>query len=206
MEVLGPATHLCGDRLGVEAQLQHVAGLGLVAGELGVDRLVDEGAVGQIDPLEEVGDPPHAVVHERHLEDDVVTLGEHVTDPGDPRGERLVAPVPVGNLEDLAALRPVLREHRLLVVEPLLHQHLRHLAERARRLWPSTGVDLVLQRQIVRAVEPRRDLRRGEKSFRHRISVTDGCHGVRWVARVRRPRLSVPVAHRPPTGSPLSGP
>ena len=101
VEVLGPTARLCGDRLGVEAQLQDVAGLGLVAGELGVDRLVDERAVGQIDPLEEVGDPSHAVVHERHLEHDVVALGEHVTDPGDPRGERLVAPVPVRHLEDL---------------------------------------------------------------------------------------------------------
>ncbi len=33
------------DRIGVEAQLQHVPGLGLLPGELGVDRLVGEGAV-----------------------------------------------------------------------------------------------------------------------------------------------------------------
>ena len=91
VDVLGRPAGLRGDRLGVEAQLQHVAGLGRVAGELGVDRFVGDRAVGQIDPLEEVGDPADPVVHERHLEDDVVTLGEHVTDPVDPRRERLVA-------------------------------------------------------------------------------------------------------------------
>ena len=179
MEVFGPTAHLRGDRLGVEAQLKDVARLGLVAGQLGVDRLVHECSVGQIDPLEEVGDPTDAVVHERHLEHDIMAIGEHVADPGDPRGERLVAPIPVGHLEDLSTIFPILREHRLFVVEPLLLQHLRHLAERARRLRPGTGVDLVLQRQIVRAVEPRRDLRRGEKSVRHQIIVTGGCHNVR---------------------------
>ena len=170
----GQRPSLRGDRLGVEAQLQDVAGLGLVAGELGVDRLVDERAVGQIDPLEEVGDPPHAVVHERHLEDDVVALGEHVADPGDPRGERLVAAFPLGHLEHVAAVGPVLREHRLFVVEALLQQHLRHLAEQVRRRFTRAGVDLVLQRQVVRAVEPRRDLRRGQQLFGHRVILTAG--------------------------------
>ena len=80
------------DRLGVEAQLQHVAGLGLLAGELGVDRLVGERAgVGVVDTAQEVGDAADAVVHERHLEHDVVALGEHVADPVDPVLERLVA-------------------------------------------------------------------------------------------------------------------
>jgi hypothetical protein len=124
------------DRLGVEAQLQHVAGLGRVAGELGVDRLPGEPvAVGIVDPAQEVGDAPDALVHERHLEHDVVTVGEHVADPVDPLLERLVVRlVPLGHLEHRQPLGPVPLEHRPLVFEPLVEQHLRHLAERARRL------------------------------------------------------------------------
>ena len=48
-----------------------------------------------------------------------------------------------------------------------------------RRLRTGTGLDLVLQREEVRAVEPRGDLRRSEDSFRHEFSVAEGCHGVR---------------------------
>ena len=122
------------DRLGVEAQLQHVAGLGLLAGELGVDRFVGERAgVGIVDPAQEVGDAPDALVDERHLEHDVVPLGKHVTDTVDPVLERLVV-LAVGHDEDRQPLGPIPVEHRLLVFEALVEQHLRHLAERARRL------------------------------------------------------------------------
>ncbi len=122
------------DRLGVEAQLQHVAGLGLLAGELGVDRLVGERAgVGVVDPAQEVGDAPDALVHERHLEHDVVTLGQHVADPVDPLLERLaVRLVLLRHLEHRQPLVPIALEHRLLVFEALVEQHLGHLAERTR--------------------------------------------------------------------------
>ena len=125
------------------------------------------GEVGQIDPHEEVGDPTNPVMHERHLEDDVVALRQHVTDPGHPRSERLVRLVLLGHLEHLEALRAVPLEHRRFVVEPLLQQHLSHLTEVARRPRTNATLDLVLQRQVVRAVQPRRDLRRSQQQFRH---------------------------------------
>ena len=77
MEVLGRMTVQRLDGVGVEAELQHVAGLRIRAGQLGVDRLVPaEAGTGILDPDEEVGDAPHPVVEERHLVDDVVT-GRH---------------------------------------------------------------------------------------------------------------------------------
>ena len=123
------------DRLGVETQLQDVAGLGLVAGELGIDRFVGERAglcptTGVVDPAQEVGDAPDALVHERHLEHDVMTLGEDVTDPVDPLLERLAPrPVLLGHLEHRKPFGPVAVEHRPLVFEALVEQHLGHLPE-----------------------------------------------------------------------------
>ena len=178
VDVLGQVAGLRGDRLGVEAQLQHVAGLGGVAGQLGVDRLVDERAVGQIDPLEEVGDPADAVVHERHLEDDVVTRRQHVTDPADPRANDSfrsrsgtsntvaarppgTAPAPParGRGPSASASAPSRRTGSAAV--------------------PDACVDLVPQREEVRAVQPRRDLRRGQQPFRHQLIVTGGWNSVR---------------------------
>ena len=49
------------DGIGVEAQLKDVAGLCLAAGQLGVERLVGEAAVGKVAADEEVGDAAHAV-------------------------------------------------------------------------------------------------------------------------------------------------
>ena len=119
------------DRLGVEAQLQDVAGLGLLAGELGVDRLVGGRArLGVVDPTQEVGDTPDALVHERHLEDHVVPVGQHVADPVDPLLERLAVHT-LGHLEDRQTLGAVAIEHRPLVFETLVEQHLGHLTERA---------------------------------------------------------------------------
>ncbi len=78
-----------------------MAGLGLVAGELRVDRFVGERVtVGVVDASQEVGDAADAVVHEWHLEHDVVAFGEHVADPVDPLLERLAGRlVLLGNLE-----------------------------------------------------------------------------------------------------------
>ncbi len=154
-----------------------MAGLGLLAGELGVDRLVRERArLGMVDPAQEVGDTPDALVHERHLEHDVVALGQHVADPVDPLLERLVVgPVTLGHLVHRQPLGPIPGEDRLLVFETLVEQHLRHLAERTRLDGARARLDLVLQREEMGAVEPRRDLRRGEEPFRHHPIMTDGC-------------------------------
>ena len=75
------------DRLGVEAQLQHVPRLGRLAGELRVDRLVGERPTrrpASSTRAQEVGDAAHAVVHERHLEHHVVTLAPARRPPGRP--------------------------------------------------------------------------------------------------------------------------
>ncbi len=169
---------LASDRLGVEAQLQHVTRLGLLAGEFRVDRFVAERArlpiaATVVDPAQEVGDATDALVHERHLEHHVVTLRQHVADPIDPLLERLAVHT-LGHLEDRQPLGPIAVEHRLLVLETLVEEHLGHLAERAVLDRAGTGLHLVLQREEVRAVEPRRDLRRGEEPFRHQAIMTDG--------------------------------
>ena len=161
-DVRRPGTGERVERLGVEAQLQHMARLGLVAGELGVDRLVGHRTGVGIDGAhEEVGDAADPVVDERHLEHDVVTVGHRVADPRDPRLERLAALLVLRrHLEHRLALGPVAVEHGRLVVHPLLQQQRRHLAERAALDHQRPRVDLVLQREEVRAVEPGGDLRR----------------------------------------------
>ena len=89
--VLGRASLDGGEGLGVEAQLQDVAGLGLGAGELGVERLVAEGAERRrlVDADEEVGHATEPVMDQRELVDDVVAGGEDVADSLRPLGERL---------------------------------------------------------------------------------------------------------------------
>ncbi len=68
-------------RVGVETQLQHVAGLGLLARELGVDRLDPRHAVLVDDPDEEVRNASDAVVHQGHLVQHVpVVVGQRVAD------------------------------------------------------------------------------------------------------------------------------
>jgi hypothetical protein len=164
------------DRLRVEAQLQDVAGLGLPTGELGVDRLVRGRArLGVVDPSQEVGDAPDALVHERHLEHDVVTRREYAADAVDPLLERLAVHT-LGHLEDRQTLGAVAVEHRPLVFETLVEQHLGHLAERAAFDRARAGLDLVAQREEVSAVEPRGDLRRSEEPVRHSPIMTGGCH------------------------------
>ncbi len=117
--------------------------------------------------------PRMPVVHERHLEHDVVALGQHVADPVDPLLERLTVGLVLGrHLEHRQPLGSVALEHGGLVFEALVQQHLGHLTERARRFRTGAGVDLVLQREEVRAVEPRRDLRRSQEPFRHQPIMT----------------------------------
>ncbi len=198
-----PVGHPAGaglDRLGVETQLQHVTRLGFLAGELGVDRLVGERAgVGVVDPAQEVGDAPDALVHERHLEHDVVAVGQHVADPVDPLLERLVGgPIPFGHLEHREPLGAIPVEDGGLVFEPLGQQHLRHLAERARLDGARARLDLVLQGEEVRAVEPRGDLRRGEEPFRHPPSVTETRPNATHTSRQLSATRSVPAGFRFP--------
>jgi hypothetical protein len=78
------------DRLGVEAQLQNVTGLGLRTSQLGVDRFVAHlpGLLVNY-PEHEVGHAADPVVGEGQLVDHVVALGERVTDAVHPLGEAL---------------------------------------------------------------------------------------------------------------------
>ncbi len=131
--------------------------------------------LGVVDPAQEVGDAPDAVVHERHLEHDVVPVGQHVADAVDPLPERLAVRT-LGHLEDRQTLGAVAIEHRPLVFETLVEQHLGHLAERAVLDRARAGLDLVAQGEEVCAVEPRADLRRSEKPVRHAPIMTGGCH------------------------------
>ncbi len=171
-----------------------MAGLGGVASELGIDRFVGDravcvGAVGIDGADEEVGDATDALVHERHLEDHVVAGGHRIADPLDPLLERLVAvAIALRHLEHGETLGPVGLEYRRLVLEPLVEQQLGHLAERAAFDHERARVDLVLQGEEVRAVEPRRDLRRCQQPIRH-SSQSD---------RSVRQTLPVPTLHSAP--------
>ena len=160
------------DGVGVEAELEHVPRLGLDAGQLGVDRFVgDDAGVGVVDADQEVGDAADPVVDERHLVDHVVPFVEGIAHPFDPGGERL-ARLSIGDAEDRPALPFVLGQAVGLVLEALVEQELGQLAERSVRGSTSPVLDPVLERQVVRAVEPGRDLGRGEKAVRHRANST----------------------------------
>ena len=113
---------------------------------------------------------------ERHLEHDVVAVGHRVADPLDPGLERLTALLVLRrHLEHRLALGPVAVEHGRLVIHPLLQQQRRHLAERAALDHQRPRVELVLQGEEVRAVEPRGDLRRCQESIHNATSVVRGC-------------------------------
>ncbi len=77
-------------RVGVEAELQHVTRFALDPRQLGVHRFVRAVAVRVVDAHQEVGDASDAVVDEWHLVDDVVTLVHRIADARDPLQERLV--------------------------------------------------------------------------------------------------------------------
>ena len=155
------------DGVGIEAQLKHVSRFGVDAGELGVYRLVADAAVGQVDANQKVGDPTHAVVNERHLVDHVVTVGERVADPFDPCGEALLV-APLRNGEHRFPLRAIRGEALFFVQFALLLQQSGERTEVAVRFVEPAGIDLPAQRQVVRAVQPRGDLRRRHQSFSHR--------------------------------------
>ena len=166
---LGTAPRRGLERVGVEAELQHVAGLRLLPSELRVDGLVGHRTVLVDDAEEEVGDAADAVVDEGHLVDDVVPLAERVADSGHPRRERL-AVVPFRDPEDRQALRLVVLEARGLVLETLRHEQPGERAERAVRHLQQPVLDLVLEREVVVAVEPRGDARRRDQPLRHRVT------------------------------------
>ena len=103
-------------RVGVEAELQHVSRLAFDARQLGVHRLVGAVAVRVIDADQEVGDASDAVVDEWHLVDDVVTVVHRIADARGPLRERLVGiatrhliDASTGVLEFLQAVALVLR-------------------------------------------------------------------------------------------------
>ena len=144
------------ERVGVEAQLHDVAGLGLGACELRVDRFVGERTeVGRhLDALEEVGDATHPVVHERRLEDDVMPLGQHRACPRRPALERLAVGAR-GDLDDIASLRAQRVEVGALVIDALVAEQLREAAERPQRHRLACGPVGAGQCGRVGAAEPR---------------------------------------------------
>ena len=167
LQVPGRVPRESGECLGVEAELEDVAGLGLGAGQLGVDWLPADLAGLRIDlPLQEVGHAPHTVVHERHLEEQVDVGLESREDALDPGGEGFVLAL-VLHPKDRPAVRLVAGQD----IRPRARGPCRAAAGRttrtADRSGAGAGLDLVLQRQVVRAVQPRRDLRRSQESFCH---------------------------------------
>jgi hypothetical protein len=160
-------------RLGVEAQLQHVSRFGLRTRQLGVDRLVGGEPLFGLDANEEVGDAPDAVVHEGHLVDDVVAPVQHAAHASDPLHEGLVG-IATGYLVDGAPGVLQIGETGPLVGRPLLDEQLRQRAQGGRLHREQSGIGLVAQGEEVGALEPRRDLRRGQQPFRHCSAVPVG--------------------------------
>ena len=192
-------------RFGVEAQLKHMAGLRLSAGELRINGVPPDGAGGGFDSsLEEVGDPTDAVMDERHLKKDI-DIGAQF--PDNPRG-----PVSEG-LAGLLVIDTVNRQTRVdvagldrgLVLEPLVHEERCERPDRKRRTTSNPCLDLVLQRQIVRAVEPRGDLGRRQQPNRGLVDGGGISHLRSHRGRRRsdhssqrpslRPRPLLPVSH-----------
>ena len=145
--------------VGVEAELEHVPGLGLGAGELGIERLVGARALGRVVDLhQEVGDAPHAVVHEGHLVDDVVPVVPRGAHPGDPLVEAL-ARLPWRHLVDAASLGAVMRQTLGLVLGPLVGEEPGEAPEPGELGRQEARIEAVPQREVVAAVEPGGDLR-----------------------------------------------
>ena len=112
------------ERLGVKAELEHVARLSFGAGQLGIDRFVGtEAGLRMLNPDDKVGDPPHAAEDERHLVDDVAGRSEGITDPPDPRCERLTI-LSLGDLVDGAVQSAILGQALCLVLPALLNNEL----------------------------------------------------------------------------------
>ena len=188
--------------LGVEAELEHVARLGLRAGQLGVNRLPDAGTrVGMVNPYEEVGDPPDPLMDKRHLVDHVVPRVEGVADPVHPVGERFPA-VPAGNLEDVESPAAIGGQAVPFVLVALLHQKVRQRAESRRIDGERAGIDLVLQVQEVGAVQPCRDLRRGEQAIGHRFTCRPIVCPLDGPQNARKRSLRLRSTGRPPEARP----
>jgi hypothetical protein len=167
VDLTGSAPGPCLQGVGIEAQLQHVPGLGLGPGQLGVHRFVPAGTGGGVVHAdEEVGDAAHAVVHERHLEDHVVAVCERVAHPGHPVGEALGLLL-ARYLVDRQPPASVGRQALRLVLQALVDEQLGHRPEPTARRFQRPVLHLVAQREEVRAVEPRRDLRRGQEAITH---------------------------------------
>ena len=153
------------DGIGIEAQLKDVAGLGLAAGQLGVERLVGEAAVGEVAADEEVGDATHAVVDEGHLVDHVMAIGHRIADTAHPALEGLGVST-LGHLEDGLPVRPVVGQACPFVLHPLVHQQLGELAAPAIGHGDLATLLAMLQSEVVRAVQPRRHLGGRQQALR----------------------------------------
>ena len=140
-----------GDRLAVEAELQHVRRL-LGARQLGVQRLVaprsQRGRL--LDPLEEVRAPAPVAQHERRLVDDLRPRA-HGLERGACRALEVPA-IRADHVDDLLALRAQRGQMRGLVLLALAPQEidviLRHVRPRA-----GAARDLERQRREVRALD-----------------------------------------------------
>ena len=173
------------DGLGVEAQLQDVAGLGRRAGQLGVHRLPADLAVVDVGAHQEVGDAADAVVLQRHLVEHVGVAVEHRAYPGNPLAERLPGLL-ARDAQHPPALGLVLGQARRLVLESLVGQQPGEGAHAPGRRLAGAVVDLVGQGQEVGAVQPGGDLRRRDGA--------DGAHASTLLER--SDRFSRPVHRR----------
>lgn len=127
MEILRNHPGRSVDRLGVEAELEHVSRLRLGTSELGVDRLVAAGPLA-LDLDDEVGDPPHTLVDERELVEHIVALAQQARAALGPCSEGL--PIDLRrHFDDREAVNSVLLETGLFVDETLVDQQLSERAE-----------------------------------------------------------------------------
>ena len=156
-----------GQRVGVEAELEDVAGFPIGAGQFGVDGLIPAVTVGRVfDPDQKVCDAADAVVEQGHLVDDVRTRIQWVADASHPGCERL-ADQPFRNLVDGSTFAAESRQAIGLVLDALVDEKPGERAEGGPRRPPATGFDLTSECQEVVAVQPGRDLGGAEKAFAH---------------------------------------
>ena len=151
----------------VEAQLEHVSRLALDARQLRVNRLVYAVAlVAVVHADQEVRDAANAVVHQRHLVDDVVPVRHRVADSRHPLQEGLVG-VASRDLVDTSTSVLEFLQTVALVLGTLFDKQ---IGQRSQGPWfddqrPRVGA--ITQREEVRTLQPRRDLGRGYQTFDH---------------------------------------
>ena len=169
VELPGSPTGQSLEGVRVEAKLEHMARLTLRPRQLCVDRLIVREVWMRIfDTHQEVCNPTHAVVQERHLIDDIGVRCERVPDPLHP-GSEVLTITPFGDFEDLESTSSVLGEAVSFVLQSLVDQQLGQGSKPRGSGVNSASIDLVAQREEVGAVEPCRDLRWAEDVVGHRF-------------------------------------